>query len=81
MQEASKKIGEEKSPPLPISGITTGMGRKRRCVWDGNPPFSQVVWHLNKTSFLLYHHLPHKFGSCGGRQSVFCLVMMTQHSI
>lgn len=28
----------------------------------GRPPFSQIMQHLDKTSFLFYHQPPHEFG-------------------
>lgn len=35
-------------------------------------PFSQVVQHLNKTSFLLHQHLAHESGFCCSRQPILC---------
>ena len=37
-------------------------------LWDTGSPFSQIMPHLNKTSFFLHQHLPHEFSFCGKRQ-------------
>lgn len=63
------------SPSSPCK--TLGLRRKRDDLWDKgdaiglwdvSSPFSQVMWLLNKTCFLLHQHLPQEFGFHWGRQ-------------
>ena len=51
--------------------------------WDRSSPFSQVVQHLTKSSFLVHQHLPHVFGFCGDWQPnpCFCFVTPSIHFV